>query len=555
MIYHGYTLTTKIRFSNVLQAIKDYAFIKNHFPIILSLENHCNKTQQLKMSEIILKICGNSLYLLPENHGNFNSFPSPQNLLNKILLKAKIPFLRPENRKESSFLRSFKQTSEKNHISRSVPLNIKENLDKSPENRDFYDNFIIDFAENCEIKNHNISLAENMGILGLNFLEKNQVKSIAKIKEKLNNPIIKPVLLKNISETMNESEKSHEHGVFLNNPNNSVHDSVKIFKIHSENVLSRMKYEDSKKIEEKEEKTNFSDVFLSYMQKEKKSEAISNVFSKSTENTENLSIDFSKINENFKNCISLIGSKPPGLTNNANRSVFTVFSIKETQFLKLWSENEENLRRFHQKFLTRIYPSGTRIDSSNYDPIPAFLSGSQMIAMNIQTNDLGLLIYESLFMENGGNNSGYVLKPKSLRFDENGNKIEKKPRILEIRAISGQKIMGKLKNQQKSFYLEVSLRGNKLDEKENKSFRSEIIKKNELCVMFNLKCEFTVNFPAICFVIFQIFEKNDMTSDKRVSWYCVPFKCIRQGYRIVPLFNNGLEEIENSVIFAHIKLM
>jgi hypothetical protein len=31
---------------------------------------------------------------------------------------------------------------------------------------------------------------------------------------------------------------------------------------------------------------------------------------------------------------------------------------------------------FNQKFMSRIYPKGTRIDSSNFDPFPALMVGS-----------------------------------------------------------------------------------------------------------------------------------------------------------------------------------
>ena len=33
----------------------------------------------------------------------------------------------------------------------------------------------------------------------------------------------------------------------------------------------------------------------------------------------------------------------------------------------------------------RTYPSGMKIDSSNYDPVPLWNAGIQMVALNIQT--------------------------------------------------------------------------------------------------------------------------------------------------------------------------
>ena len=34
---------------------------------------------------------------------------------------------------------------------------------------------------------------------------------------------------------------------------------------------------------------------------------------------------------------------------------------------------------------SRIYPKGTRVDSSNYNPAPAWAAGAQLVALNYQT--------------------------------------------------------------------------------------------------------------------------------------------------------------------------
>lgn len=43
------------------------------------------------------------------------------------------------------------------------------------------------------------------------------------------------------------------------------------------------------------------------------------------------------------------------------------------------------LLTYNQKGLTRVYPKGQRVDSSNYDPFRLWLCGSQMVALNFQT--------------------------------------------------------------------------------------------------------------------------------------------------------------------------
>lgn len=78
------------------------------------------------------------------------------------------------------------------------------------------------------------------------------------------------------------------------------------------------------------------------------------------------------------------------------------------------SLNEDGIKKngdFERK-LTRLYPRNTRVDSSNFNPIEFWKSGVQMVALNWQTNDLGLQINQSMF-----NWTGYRLKvpPRKVR--------------------------------------------------------------------------------------------------------------------------------------------
>ena len=89
---------------------------------------------------------------------------------------------------------------------------------------------------------------------------------------------------------------------------------------------------------------------------------------------------------------------------------------------------------------SRIYPKGTRIDSSNYDPCPAWAAGNQMVALNYQTPDLSKHINMGKFRQNG--NCGYVLKPPSMLYTPPG--LGAPPATFPIRVtihiISGQQL-------------------------------------------------------------------------------------------------------------------
>uniref|UniRef100_A0A6A7FWA2 Phosphoinositide phospholipase C n=1 Tax=Hirondellea gigas TaxID=1518452 RepID=A0A6A7FWA2_9CRUS len=91
IIYHGHTLTSKITLADVLNdAIKRYAFYSSKYPVLLSVENHLTIPQQKIMVKQFEEILGDSLLTAPVDD-NLSILPSPQDLLEKIIIKAKKP--------------------------------------------------------------------------------------------------------------------------------------------------------------------------------------------------------------------------------------------------------------------------------------------------------------------------------------------------------------------------------------------------------------------------------------------------------------------------------
>ncbi|XP_044524583.1 1-phosphatidylinositol 4,5-bisphosphate phosphodiesterase eta-2 [Gracilinanus agilis] len=90
IVHHGYTLTSKILFKDVIETINKYAFIKNEYPVILSIENHCSVLQQKKMAQYLTDILGDKLDLSSvSSEEDSTTLPSPENLKGKILVKGK----------------------------------------------------------------------------------------------------------------------------------------------------------------------------------------------------------------------------------------------------------------------------------------------------------------------------------------------------------------------------------------------------------------------------------------------------------------------------------
>ncbi|XP_077459403.1 1-phosphatidylinositol 4,5-bisphosphate phosphodiesterase eta-2 [Stigmatopora argus] len=89
IIHHGYTLTSKILFKDVIETINKYAFTKSEYPVILSIENHCSVPQQKKMAEYLKEVLQDKLDLSNINAQEFKKLPSPDTLKGKILVKGK----------------------------------------------------------------------------------------------------------------------------------------------------------------------------------------------------------------------------------------------------------------------------------------------------------------------------------------------------------------------------------------------------------------------------------------------------------------------------------
>jgi hypothetical protein len=89
---------------------------------------------------------------------------------------------------------------------------------------------------------------------------------------------------------------------------------------------------------------------------------------------------------------------------------YEVGSVSEAKIMQLIANNDrETLREHHASHLSRIYPSGTRFDSSNIGGatvLACFQAGCQMVCLNYQTFDAGQQFNRAVFRLNGG--CGYV---------------------------------------------------------------------------------------------------------------------------------------------------
>ncbi|KKK23734.1 hypothetical protein P175DRAFT_0434074 [Aspergillus ochraceoroseus IBT 24754] len=88
IVSHGRTMTTSVLFADCITVINRYAFVTSDFPLIISLEVHCNPEQQLAMVKIMKDSFGDQLILEPLLTNSF-ILPSPEELKHRILIKVK----------------------------------------------------------------------------------------------------------------------------------------------------------------------------------------------------------------------------------------------------------------------------------------------------------------------------------------------------------------------------------------------------------------------------------------------------------------------------------
>ncbi|NWV62679.1 PLCB2 phosphodiesterase, partial [Malurus elegans] len=95
-----------------------------------------------------------------------------------------------------------------------------------------------------------------------------------------------------------------------------------------------------------------------------------------------------------------------------NRS-YVISSFTETKACDLLSKFPVQFVQYNKRQMSRIYPKGTRMDSSNYQPQMFWNVGCQMVALNFQTMDVPMQQNMALFEFNG--QCGYLLKHEFMR--------------------------------------------------------------------------------------------------------------------------------------------
>ncbi|XP_051805399.1 1-phosphatidylinositol 4,5-bisphosphate phosphodiesterase eta-2a [Acanthochromis polyacanthus] len=506
IVHHGYTLTSKILFKDVIETINKYAFGKNDFPVILSIENHCSVPQQKKMAQYLIEILGDKLDVSSIKADESGRLPSPEALRGKILVKGK-----------------------------KLPPNIDENAEEGDvSDEDSAD----EMEDDCKLMNGDTSAnrkqVENIAKKKLdNLMKESKIRdredpdsfTIAALP-----PAVKPT---DKTDSKGKSEDGTDTADEANPSSNkrtgrSFMGSFSKRKKKTSKLKKTSSFED---IDTDQESTSSASRAPLHHSKKKKTMKLSRALSDLVKYTRSVGLY--------------------DIEAQANCS-WQVSSLSETKAHQVMQQKATSFIHFNQRQLSRIYPSSYRVDSSNFNPQPFWNAGCQLVALNYQSEGRVLQLNRAKFYSNG--NCGYIVKPACMCEGAfNPNMEDPLPgqmrKQLVLKIISGQQLpkpkdsMLGDRGEIIDPFVEVEIIGLPVDCCKE---QTRVVDDNGFNPMWEETLVFTVYMPELALVRFLVWDHDPIGQDF-IGQRTIAFNSMMPGYRHV-----YLEGMEEASIFVHV---
>ncbi|XP_062269731.1 1-phosphatidylinositol 4,5-bisphosphate phosphodiesterase delta-3-A-like [Platichthys flesus] len=213
--------------------------------------------------------------------------------------------------------------------------------------------------------------------------------------------------------------------------------------------------------------------------------------------------------------------------------------------------------RHNSHQLSRIYPSGQRLQSSNYNPQEMWNAGCQIVALNFQTPGEQMDLNQGRFLQNG--QCGYMLKPPfmcqpgtTFNPENVGGGPGHRPVLFTVRIISAQQLPKPEWDKPSSIVdpqVWVEIHGAPID---NNKKKTPHIDNNGFNPQWDSTFNFTVHAPDLALVRFMVEDHDYTSSNDFLGQYTLPFTSLRTGYRHVRLLKVDGSTLSPASLFVHI---
>lgn len=234
-------------------------------------------------------------------------------------------------------------------------------------------------------------------------------------------------------------------------------------------------------------------------------------------------------------------------------------SFSESDALRHIKDSGVYFVRHNSHHLSRIYPSGQRLHSSNYNPQEMWNAGCQIVALNFQTPGEQMDLNQGRFLQNG--ECGYILKPAFLCQPDStfnpenvGGGPGHRPVMLTVRVISAQQLPKPEWDKPSSIVdpqVWVEIHGAPID---NNKKKTHYVENNGFNPRWDCTFNFTVHVPDLALIRFLV-EDHDYTSrNDFLGQFTLPLTSVRTGYRHVRLLKMDGSSLSPASLFIHVKV-